>query len=62
MKNEWKNYLLSKKKRSNTKRAKEYYNDNNEVLKEKEINKSRELSKEEKGIKREYRRNRYHNV
>ena len=43
-------------------RAKNYYNDNNEVLKEKARNKCRELSEEEKNIKRKYGRNRYHNM
>ena len=43
-------------------RAKNYYTDNNEVLKEKARNKCRELSEEEKNIKRKYGRNRYHNM
>ena len=39
-------------------RAKQYHNDHNEVLKERERNKYRELSEEEKNTKREYGRNR----
>ena len=42
-------------------RAKKYYSDNNEVLKERAINKYRELSEEEKKIKIKYGRNRCHN-
>ena len=41
-------------------RAKEYYKNNKEVLREK--SKNRELSEEEKNIKREYGRNRYHKM
>ena len=41
-------------------RANEYYENNNEVLREKAKNKYRELSEEGKNIKREYGRNRYH--
>ena len=41
-------------------RANEYYKNNKEVLREKAKNKYRELSEEEKNIKREYGRNRYH--
>ena len=43
-------------------RAKRYYHDDIEVLREKAKNKYRELSEEEKYIKREYRRIRYHNM
>ena len=39
-------------------RAKDYYENNKEVLKEKAKNTYRELSEEEKNIKREYGRNR----
>ena len=39
-------------------RAKQYHNDHNEVSKERERNKCRELSEEEKNTKREYGRNR----
>ena len=42
-------------------RAKYYYKNNKEVLRESSKNKHRELS-EEKNIKREYGRNRYHNM
>ena len=38
-------------------RANKYYKNNKEVLREKAKNKYRELSEEEKNIKREYRRN-----
>ena len=41
-------------------RANEYYENNKEVLLKKAKNKYRELSQEEKNIKREYGRNRYH--
>ena len=43
-------------------RAKEYYENNKEILREKARNKYRELPEEEKNIKREYERNRYHNM
>ena len=45
-------------------RAKDYYENIKEVLRKKAENKYmyRELSEEEKNIKREYRRNRYKNV
>ena len=43
-------------------RAKRYYHDNVEVLREKAKNKFTELSEKEKNIKREYGRNRYHNM
>ena len=43
-------------------RAKDYYKNNNEKLKEKVGNKYRELSKEEKNIKIKYGRNIYHNM
>ena len=39
-------------------RTKEYYKNNKEVLREKARNKYRELSDEEKNIKRGYERNR----
>ena len=42
-------------------RAKKYYKDNRERLREEARNEYRKLS-EEKNIKREYGRNRYHNV
>ena len=54
--------LIIKETETILNRAKEYYNDNNEVLKEKARNKYRELFKEETSIKREYGRNRYHNM
>ena len=43
-------------------RAKYYYKNNNEKLREKARKRYRELSEEEKGIKIEYGRNRYHNM
>ena len=45
-------------------RAKDYYENNNELLRERERakNKYGELSEEEKNIKREYGRNTYHNM
>ena len=42
-------------------RAKDYYENNKELLRERAKNKYRELS-EEKNIKREYWRDRYHNM
>ena len=41
-------------------RAKDYYENNRELLRERAKNKYRELSEEEKNIKREYGSNRYH--
>ena len=43
-------------------RAKDYYENNRELLSEKAKNKYRQLSEEEKNIKRENGRNRYHNM
>ena len=43
-------------------RAKDYYENNKEVLSEKAKNEYRELSEEEKNIKGKYGRNRYHNM
>ena len=43
-------------------RAKEYYENNKEVLAKKAKNKYRELSNEKKNVKREYGRNRYKNM
>ena len=45
-------------------RAKDYYENNKELLRERERgkNKYRELSEEEKNIKTEYGRNKYHNM
>ena len=45
-------------------RGKGYYRNNKELLRERERaeKKYRELSEEEKNIKREYGRNRYHNM
>ena len=45
-------------------RAKDYYENNKELLRERERakNKYRELPEEEKNIKREYGKKRYHNM
>ena len=43
-------------------RANDYYGNNKEVLREKAKHKYRELSKEEKNMKREYVKNIYHNM
>ena len=42
-------------------RAKDYYENNKELLRERSKNKCRELLEEEKNTKREYGRNKYHN-
>ena len=44
------------------KQAKEHYENDNERLQEQARNKYRELSNEEKDIKRKYRKNRYQNM
>ena len=43
-------------------KAKDYYEDNKEFLREKAKNKNRELSVEEKNLRREYGINRYKNI
>ena len=43
-------------------RAKDYYKNNKELLRERAKNKYRELSEEENNIKTEYGRSRYHNM
>ena len=43
-------------------RAKDYYKNNQELLRERAKSKYTELSEEEQNIKREYGRNRYHNM
>ena len=43
-------------------RAKDHYHNNIEVLRERARNKYRELSEEEKDVKRRYQRNRCHNM
>ena len=43
-------------------KAKEYYKNDNERLREQARNKYRNLSEEEKNKKREYGKNRYHNM
>ena len=43
-------------------RAKNYYENDKERLREQERDKYRNLSEEEKNKKREYRKNRYHNM
>ena len=42
-------------------RAKEYYENNKELLRERAKNKYRSLSEDEKGIKKQYQKARYHN-
>ena len=44
------------------KRAKDYYQNKKEVLRDIPRDKYRKLSEEDKNIKREYGRNRYHNM
>ena len=44
------------------KRAKDYYENNKELLRERAKNKYRELSENEKDVKRLYQRDRYHNI
>ena len=44
------------------KRAKDYYKNYKELLRERAKNKYREYSEEENNINREYGRNRYHNM
>ena len=43
-------------------KAKDYYKNNKEILKEQARDNYRSLSEEEKHKKREYRKNRYHNM
>ena len=43
-------------------RAKDYYENNKELLRDRANNKSRVLSEEEKNIKREYGKRRYYNM
>ena len=43
-------------------RSKEYYRNNRELIREHANNKYKLLSEDEKEIKREYHRNRYHNL
>ena len=63
IKNEWSELLLYQQNRAVIlNRAKDYYRNNKNVLRDKAKNKYRKLSEEEKNIKREYRRNRYHNM
>ena len=65
-KNEWdqliKFSLLSKKQNVILNKAKDYYKNNKERLKEQARDKYRSLSEEEKNKKREYGKNRYHNM
>ena len=57
-----KQFIIKKKTETVLKRAKDYYENNKEVLREKAKNKYKELPEEEKNIKREYGRNRYKNM
>ena len=50
------------KSRCDTNRAKDYYKNNKERLREQAKDKYRNLSEEEKNEKRKYGRNRYHNM
>ena len=43
-------------------RAKEYYKNNKELLRERAKNKYRSLSEDEKDIKKQYQKDRYHNM
>ena len=43
-------------------RTKNYYNNNKELLRERAKNKYRELPENEKNVKRQYQRDRYHNM
>ena len=43
-------------------RAKDYYENNKELLRERSENKYTELTEEERNIKREYGKKRYHNI
>ena len=43
-------------------RAKEYYKNNKELLREQAKNKYRSLSEDEKDIKKQYKKDRYHNM
>ena len=43
-------------------RAKEYYKNNKELLRERAKNKYRSLSEDEKDIKKQYQKTRYHNM
>ena len=54
--------FYQRKKKTILNRAKEYYENNKEVLKEIARKKYREWSEEEKNIRREYGRNRYLNM
>ena len=54
--------LLSKKQKKKLNKAKDYYKNNDESLKEHAKNKYKNLSEEEKIQKREYGKNRYHNL
>ena len=57
------NNILSRKQRSDMlNRANKYYKNNKGVLRERAKNEYRELPEEEKNIKRECGRNRYHHM
>ena len=43
-------------------RAKDYYKNNKELLRERAKTKYRELPENEKNVKRQYQRDRYHNM
>ena len=54
--------LLSNKQRHELNRAKDYYENNKERLREQARDKYRNLSEEEKNKTREYGKKRYHNM
>ena len=56
------NLTYQKKRNVILNKAKDYYKNNKERLKEQARDKYRSLSEEEKNIKREYGKNRYHNM
>ena len=58
----WRNLLLKKNRDVILSRAKDYYKNDKERLREKARDKFRNLSKEEKNGKQKYGRNRYYNM
>ena len=63
IKDEWWNcYLLPKNRERILNRAKEYYENNKDRMRNQARNKYRKVSEKEKNIKREYERNRYHHM
>ena len=63
IKDEWWNcYLLPKNRERILNRAKEYYDNNKDRMRNQARYKYRKVSEKEKNIKREYGRNRYHHI